>query len=138
MSTSNALSNQSTNQDPLSTYLGMVLVNPTRFVIVKMVLFGVTGGKLGRIFSLGLLLLVAARVSRVSGQQGSRPLAAMFSIHHRLCTANCVVAQPYPNYLCCILSGLRMTSFLFHTNSCSWCYSKLSRSNHTKWQRCGH
>ena len=50
---------------------------------MKMVLFGVSGGKLGRIFSLALLLLVTARVS---GQQGT--YAAVFSImmhqyHHR-------------------------------------------------------
>ena len=36
-----------------------------------MVLFRVTGGKFGRIFSLGLLLLVTARVSR---QQGTRQI----------------------------------------------------------------
>ena len=42
---------------------------------VKMVLFRVAGGKLGRIFSkLGLLLLVAASLSLVSGQQGTLPL----------------------------------------------------------------
>ena len=41
-----------------------------------MVLFGVTGGKLGRIFSLALLLLVTARVSR---QQGTGTYAAVFS-----------------------------------------------------------
>ena len=131
MSTSSALSNQSTNQDPMrsgsrvSSYLGMVLVNPARFVIVKMVLFGVTGGKLGRIFSLGLLLLVAARVSRVSGQ-GTRRLAAMFNIHHRLyklCSRSLTS--------CVVWSGKKMTSFLFHTNSCSWCFSEPSRSNHT-------
>ena len=34
---------------------------------MKMVLFRVTGGKLGRVFSLGLLLLVTARISRQQG-----------------------------------------------------------------------
>ena len=47
-------------------------IRATRFV--KMVLFRVASGKLGRIFSLGLLLLVVTRVSRVSGQQGTLPL----------------------------------------------------------------
>jgi hypothetical protein len=34
---------------------------------VKMALFRVSGGKLERVFSLGLLLLVTARVSRQQG-----------------------------------------------------------------------
>ena len=50
----------------------MCAIRANRFV--KMVLFRVAGGKLGRIFSFGLLLLVAAGVSRVSGQQGTLPL----------------------------------------------------------------
>ena len=61
-------------------------VNITRLIIpdpgnrndlnssAKMMLFRVTGGKLaiGRIFSLEQLLLVAACVSLISGQQGTR------------------------------------------------------------------
>ena len=39
--------------------------------VVKMMLLRVTGGKLGRMFSLGLLL-VAACVSLINGQQGTR------------------------------------------------------------------
>ena len=38
---------------------------------VKMVLFRVSGGKVGQVFSLGLLLLVTARISLISGQQGT-------------------------------------------------------------------
>ena len=34
---------------------------------MKMVLFRVTGGKFGRVFSLGLLLFVTVRVSRQQG-----------------------------------------------------------------------
>ena len=47
-----------------------------------MVLFRVAGGKLGRIFSFGLLLLVAAGVSRVSGQ-GTLPLYICSSAYTR-------------------------------------------------------
>ena len=47
-------------------------IRANRFM--KMVLFRrVASGKLGRIFTLGLMLLVATRVSRVSGQ-GTLPL----------------------------------------------------------------
>ena len=41
---------------------------------IKMALFRVIGGKFGRVFSLGLLLLVIARVSR---QQGTRQVAIL-------------------------------------------------------------
>jgi hypothetical protein len=41
-------------------------------LVVKMVLFRVAGGKVGRILSLGLLLLLTARISLISGQQGTR------------------------------------------------------------------
>ena len=55
------------------------LTRTNRFV--KMVLFRVAGGKLGRIFSkLGLLLLVAANLSLVSGQQGI--LSLNYTVQH--------------------------------------------------------
>ena len=48
-----------------------------------MVLFRATGGNLGGIISLGLLLLVAVRVYRVSGQQGTRPLSSRQSVRKK-------------------------------------------------------
>ena len=46
------------------------------FKFMKMVLFRTVGGRLGWVFSLGLLLLLVT--VRVSRQQGTRMAAAMF------------------------------------------------------------
>jgi hypothetical protein len=66
-----------------------------------MVLFRVTGGKLGRVFSLGLLLLVTTRISLISGQQGTpRLVFSMMHQYHRLqCASEGLIQTSFNNML---------------------------------------
>ena len=103
---------------------------------VKMVLFRVAGGKLGRIFSkLGLLLLVAASLSLVSGQQGI--LSLNYTVQHWCHTPQTVCTEVCRTTVYTDISWACHSVAIFLFLTCRWCYSKPSRSNHTKWQLCG-